>query len=510
MNNVWYLVSQRVVSLLRRLPFGLADNNITRYNYMGFEIPIRWKSHAQMGDAFILCSPSKIWLYLGDPDVITTMMKRNTDFPHDSELTAMLDVFGPNISTAQGADWKKTRKLVSSCFSDSNLEPVWQESVSQAVDMGRYWGSRPSVETVAHDTRTLSLNVMSRAGFGKVFPFRGHHETQIKLQGSTISYKDALQTILENSIVIMVLGTKFLAKPWLPQSLRNLHYACASFQGYMTELYEAEKKNSVEGSVAERNLMTSLVRASQQETDESLTESEIYGNMFVFNFAGHDTAAHMFVWVMYFLAGNPDVQDWLNEEIQHVFGDRPAEEWNYRADFPRLKRCLSVVYESLRLYTPVGLAKWTGNHSTTLQVGGKTLVIPPKTMVVPSHMSVQTDPKYWGSDSLTWRPSRWIKPGTNGRKDVAGEEFITPRRGTFLAWADGVRDCPGKKFAQVEAVATIAALFKDWRVYPVANPGESLEAAQKRVLDFIVEDTGMVLLVQLLHPERCPLIWRKR
>lgn len=98
-NTVWYLVSQRVVSLLRRLPFGLADNNITRYNYMGFEIPIRWKSHAQMGDAFILCSPSRIWLYLGDPDVITTMMKRNTDFPHDSELTAMLDVFGPNIST---------------------------------------------------------------------------------------------------------------------------------------------------------------------------------------------------------------------------------------------------------------------------------------------------------------------------------------------------------------------------------------------------------------------------
>lgn len=232
--------------------------------------------------------------------------------------------------------------------------------------------------------------------------------------------------------------------------------------------------------------------------------------MFVFNFAGHDTTAHTFVWVIYFLAGNLEVQDWLHEEIQHVLGDRPQEEWSYRADFPRLKRCLSVLFESLRLYSPVGLAKWTGNNSTTLQVGDKTLVIPPKTMVVPSHMSVQTDPKYWGSDSLTWRPSRWIKPGPSGAHDVAGEEFITPARGTFLAWADGVRDCPGKKFAQVEAVATIAALFKDRRVNPVTKPGESLEAARKRVLDFIVEDTGMVLLVQLLHPERCPLVWSKR
>lgn len=183
-----------------------------------------------------------------------------------------------HVEQAQGADWKKMRKLIASCFGDSNLEPVWQESIAQASDMGQYWSSQPSVDTVAHDTRTLSLNVMSRAGFGKVYPFKGHHEPQMKLGGTSLSYKEALQTILENSIVIMVLGTKFLAKPWLPRSLEKLHYACASFQGYMTELYEAEKKNSLEGKNSDRNLMTSLVRASQQDTKESLNESEIYGN----------------------------------------------------------------------------------------------------------------------------------------------------------------------------------------------------------------------------------------
>lgn len=232
--------------------------------------------------------------------------------------------------------------------------------------------------------------------------------------------------------------------------------------------------------------------------------------MFVFNFAGHDTTAHTFVWVMYFLAGSPEVQDWIREEIQHVLGDRPESDWNYKADFPRLKRCVSVVYESLRFYTPVGMAKWTGDASATLQVGDKTLVIPPRTMVVPSHASVQSDPRYWGSDSLTWRPSRWIKSGARGSGDVDGEELISPVRGTFLAWSDGLRDCPGKKFSQVEAVATIAALFKDWRVDPVTKQGEELGDARKRVLRFIEEDTGMVLLVQMLHPERCPLVWKRR
>lgn len=98
-NPLWTLFSQQVVSVLRRLPLGLGDNNITKYNYLGFEIPLRWKPHQEMGDAFVLSSPARNWLYLGNPDIITGMLKRNNDFPHDSELTAMLDVFGPNIST---------------------------------------------------------------------------------------------------------------------------------------------------------------------------------------------------------------------------------------------------------------------------------------------------------------------------------------------------------------------------------------------------------------------------
>lgn len=98
-NPPWTLVNQQVVAMLRKLPFGLGDNNITKYNYLGFEIPLRWKSHQEMGDAFVLCSPARNWLYLGNPNHITAMLKRNNDFPHDSELTAMLDVFGPNIST---------------------------------------------------------------------------------------------------------------------------------------------------------------------------------------------------------------------------------------------------------------------------------------------------------------------------------------------------------------------------------------------------------------------------
>ena len=98
-NPFWMLISQPVVSLLKRLPFGLGDNGMTRWNYLGWEYPLRWKAHYEMGDVFILCSPSRLWVYLGTPELVTAVLRRPNEFPHDSKLTAMLDCFGPNIAT---------------------------------------------------------------------------------------------------------------------------------------------------------------------------------------------------------------------------------------------------------------------------------------------------------------------------------------------------------------------------------------------------------------------------
>lgn len=384
--------------------------------------------------------------------------------------------------------------------------------------MLRYWTSKQSVKTAADDLRTLSLHVMSRAGFGKSFKFQGHDEREASSPTDiSMSYKDSLKMILENCVLIFVLGTKFLGNPWLPKKLRQLHDACTSFQHYMTEVYEEEKRSLNQREYPDRNLMTSLVRASRDEATKSslggLTESEIYGNMFTFNFAGHDTTAHTFTFALYFIAANPDTQDWISEEIRYVLGDRQPHEWLY-SDFPRLKRCLAIMYETLRLYTPVPTSKFVdGQTPQSLTVGGKTLVLPPKTMVVPSYASLQTDPKFWGNDSLDWRPSRFIKSpdfAMTTTNPLYGEEFITPVRGTHLAWSGGARDCVGRKFSQVEFVAVIASLFRDWRVAPVLADGETPETSRKRVLTQIETDSAPVLLLQMLHPGRSPLVWSRR
>ncbi|KAI8634022.1 cytochrome P450 [Xylariaceae sp. FL1651] len=505
-NPFWMIVDKRVISLIKRLPFG--DSNFTRYNWRGWEVEDRCRSHLEMGDVYLQVTPGKNWLYVCNPEALLDIFRRRSDFPRPLEIYQLLGIFGPNLSTVEGHSWKKQRKITASCFVEPTHQVVWTETLALAHDMVCYWASKSSIRSTAEDVRTLSLHVLSKAGFGKSFKFRGHDE-HMTVPNPAASYKESLKVVLDNCVLIMALGTRALSKPWLPRKLRRVHEACVAFQRYMTSIYQEEKRTLLDEKLPEINLLSSLIRASNVEAKASnastgLTEAEIYGNMFVFNFAGHDTTAHTLMFAIAFLAANPLVQDWLQEELQNVFSNRPPNAWDYETDFPKLKRCNAVLMETVRLYTPVPVAKWTESRAQVLRVGDKTFTVPPDTMVIPSYAALHTHPKWWGPDPLTWRPSRWI------REHQTIEELISPQRGTFIAWSEGERSCPGKKFSQVEFVAAMAGLFRDWRVVPELMHGERSEDARTRLLKLIESDSAQVLLLQMLHPERAPLSWIKR
>lgn len=219
--------------------------------------------------------------------------------------------------------------------------------------MIRYWSSKPSIDSVADDTRTVSLHVMSCAAFGKSYPFRNSGQVDSSPKEDLSSYGEALRLILDRCIPLVILGRKNLSIPWLPKAFRELYQATLVFQQHMTQAYEDEKQAMLRGKVPEHNLMTSLVRASQcninQQKDhhteprqEGLTEEEIYGNIFVFNFAGHDATANSLALGISLLAARPDIQDWIAEEINTVLAGFDSEESSYEAVFPHLKRCLAV------------------------------------------------------------------------------------------------------------------------------------------------------------------------
>ena len=137
--------------------------------------------------------------------------------------------------------------------------------------------------------------------------------------------------------------------------------------------------------------------------------------------------------------------------------------------------------------------------------------------------ALHTDPKTWGSDSLTWRPSRWLASAqprktsslppssqdTATGNTAATEALLEPVRGTFAPWSDGSpRVCPGRKIAQVEFVAVMVALFRAHRVRPVLRAGgETTEAARQRLQDILEDSRITSITLQMRRPRDAALEW---
>ncbi|KAI9849675.1 MAG: hypothetical protein M1837_002800 [Sclerophora amabilis] len=443
----------------------------------------------------------------------------------------MIDIFGQNVATVEGKTWQRHRRITATPFNEHNNKLVWTETRRQSHDMLKWWLSHqsPGLKSMAKDTRALSLNVLAYVGYRTPCPFDGASNLPETLHAT--SFRDSLADILDNAMLTLAIPPRILRSSFVPKKWSRVGSAITAFRSHMMNLFNEETRLCSQGKQGTGSLMTSIVGASEQACREAaqrkkkpeigqlqpkvegLSVDEILGNIFVYYFAGHDTTAAVFTYAILLLAANPEYQDWIAEELQHFLTTEDSETWSYECAFPKLQRCLALLLETIRLYDPVpGLPKWTGESDRCLKVKGQTLVIPARTMIIPSLNALQTHPRYWGEDSLVWRPTRWIiasnENSTPGSK-IEEETMFVPPKGTYFPWSDGQRNCPGKKFSKVEFVAAMATLFRDHRVHPVLAPGENQHQARERVLD-VVNDTTLGLLRQVRNPNNVSLAWDRR
>lgn len=229
---------------------------------------------------------------------------------------------------------------------------VWSESLQQTRQMIQAWSSTPSagVPSVAKDMRTLSLNVLAAIGFRRSFQFRRSEDGAAIREGGIFSYRDALQIVLDNSILLMLIPQRHLTYSWMPASLQRIGLAASDFKKHMVQMLDEETKLMNRGEKGSGSLMTSFIRALEAKgkdtgsnAPQGLSVDEIFGNIFVINFAGHDTTANTLAFSTLLLAAYPDVQKWVAEELESIIEGKPEEEWSYADLFPRLKRCHAVL-----------------------------------------------------------------------------------------------------------------------------------------------------------------------
>ncbi|KAL4883813.1 cytochrome P450 [Aspergillus karnatakaensis] len=535
-NPLWILLEPVIFFFLALLPFQFG--RINHYARRTWQFADKAQSHIRLGDAWAIATPAEVFVYICDAEAITDIIARRSDFVRPIELYKLLNVFGPNISTTEGADWQRHRKIVAAPFNESLNSFVWREALNQAQGMLATRATTGPAGELGEDTRTLALNVLAATGFKRSTPFqtsRAAHSQDPR------SYSESLKTVMLNTFVIMLIPPAILKLPFLPSWCRRAGQAVEDFKQHMLDMFNTEKTLLDQGKPGTGTLMSSFVRESAVESKSTktvLTLEEILGNIYVVNFAGHDTTAGTLTYLLFLLAAYPNIQQWIAEEIRTVFPDPNRDTWDYKESYPRLKRCLAVVLETVRLYPPIlalpkSVASPTG---TTLHLpeSQRTLTLPANAVILPSLLAAQMHPKYWPDEPNTWNPHRWIKtnpnPNPNARSkpkskstnqqpqsqtshlphrgEEEEEELIEPRAGSYLPWSAGVQACAGKSFAQAELVAVLAALFREYRLRPVLEPGEDFERAQRRLLAK-TQDSYQLLVMQMRDANSTRFVWER-
>lgn len=459
-------------------------------------------------DLVLMVSPGANTLYVADADVVNQITTRRNDFPKPVWMYNSLDLYGKNVVSTEGANWRHHRKITSPPFTERNNVLVWQESLVQAESMMAGWTSKEAkvsspIWSVASEAMRLSLHVISRAGFGVGLHWP-HEQSDTKIPpGHQMSYKSALETLLHN-LIVMIITPRWVLKH-SPLKMHKVAYQAFSEWGmYMREMYEdkrAEVKSG--GSRGGMDLMGALVKGagiteeslndSENGGSQLLTDDEILGNAFVFILAGHETAANTIHFSILYLAMHMKSQKRLQEDLDSILGDRPSSEWDYDKDMPRLfgSMCGAVMNEELRLIPPaVGIPKTTPKDQPQgLMYDGRNVTLPGSCYVTLATAATHRNPKYWPhtseEDIETFRPERWLLDsskenssteantyeeeegldfdGPDKRPDTAAS-LLRPHKGAYIPFSDGYRSCLGRRFAQVEILAVLAVVFKTWTV----------------------------------------------
>jgi cytochrome P450 len=248
------------------------------------------------------------------------------------------------------------------------------------------------------------------------------------------------------------------APEWMPTPARRRARAAArAIRELADEILQACRADADR----EAPLVHALIAATDPETGQSLTDTEIRDEMIIFLFAGHDTTATTLTYALWALGRHPDVQERVAAEVAEL-GDRRLTP----DDVARLGFTVRVLQEALRLCPPGP----TGTRMATRDVEVAGYRVKAGTMLAFGRMAVQTDPTLW-DDPLRFDPDRF-SPERQGRD-----------RWQYVPFGGGPRSCIGDHFAMLEATLALATIVRRVEIesksadFPLAVPFTMVAAA---------------------------------
>ncbi|KAI1359395.1 cytochrome P450 [Xylaria arbuscula] len=445
----------------------------------GWSFKHRYDIFERLGhDTFILVTPRRIILRTANPQVIDQVTSRREDFPKALESYKILSLFGDNILSTEGNEWRLHRKLIAPSFNESNMARIFEESAHQAQCLVAHWvnkGNRQILRSLEEDIMELAFNVISFLGFGLRLPW---------------SHKPLPHEISPHM------------KPPAVQGCQTSQDSKDSFPKYFSQFLQEQARSHEEGNaVSGAAHMSGSIRgfmdvAAQQKLLDShkapTLHEHILSNAFILYVAGYESSASVIHFTLLQLANNPAVQRQLQRDVDRIFQSDNPETWSYQDKINLMMDSTlgAAMSETLRWMPPiVEIPKVVSpSKDQTIVCGGSRYVIPKNSRVGLVGIGAHRHPDYWPTESSKvsglptdlddWVPGRWNRTNEKSptesltyadnedfevhRGPDTGGALYRPLPGSYMPFSLGARGCLGRRMAQVEILVTLAVIFQKY------------------------------------------------
>lgn len=403
--SIWFKISPLLDAAD---PMGVLMRTCERY---GGCIPINMRSE-------------KIYL-LSEVEHIRHVMVSNVD-NYAKYFDGLKPIFGKAMITVDGALWQNIRRPQQPFFHPNvyaEYLPHLMISVRSKMAEWDEAARQGATLEMLEQSWTLAADMVCRALFDREVPFN-----PTAVFGAVKAYTD---TTNHRSVRF----NKMNGAPPEAAEETNLGHAIGAWLTLPEVIIGADPWQA-----REKTLLKMMQDAEQDPTMPAWDRQQVMDEIKQYLWAGTETTALTFSWMLYLLSQHKDVTAKVREEAERICGDRDPTV----ADLHEMTYAHSVMLETLRLYPPAWALIRTALGED--EVAGHTIKAGDRVVLLP--YVVQHSSKYW-DDPEAFRPERFELGSAKKRVKYS-----------YLPFGAGKRFCPGGQLSQMEIVLALTFLLR--------------------------------------------------
>ncbi|GGL86791.1 cytochrome P450 [Streptomyces fumigatiscleroticus] len=376
--------------------------------------------------AWVACEPRLVHHVLMDPRTF------DKGGPLYDRLRTLM---GDGLVTCRQEAHRRQRRLLQPAFGPPRVAGHLALIGEEADAVCRAWRAGHTVDLTAALT-ALTTGVTSRVLFS---------DSLGAAQAAAV--RDSLAVIVRGLFVRTVVPVDALFRVPTPGNRRYLR-AVARLHAVVDSLVAERRRDA--GCDERDDLLGTLLRCAHGDGAGALTERGLRDQLVTLLLTGVESTAMCLASVFALLAGHPDAERRLHEEVDEVLAGRSVPG---PGELARLRYTRCVVTETLRVAPP----GWLFTRVTTREVRLAGRRLPRGTTVLYSPYLLHHDPASFPEPGR-FRPERWLP-----------ERAAAVPGGALLPFAAGNRKCIGDTLAMTEATAAVAVVAARWRLRPVSG-----------------------------------------